>query len=98
MADPVAGADVRDHPLIVWKWGKGAYCGWICSCGALAETLGDTHRQKMAHGPTANRWNVVGQVFLFLALLLLVLRSVSWMWPGSGLGRVYDGILHACRC
>src|SRR5205085_11361485 len=26
-------------PLIVWKWGKGAYCGWICSCGALAETV-----------------------------------------------------------
>lgn len=81
-------------PLIVWKWGKGAYCGWICSCGALAETLGDTHRQKMVHGPGANRWNVIGQVFLFFALLLLVLRSVSWMWPGSGLGRVYDGILH----
>jgi hypothetical protein len=28
-------------PLIVVKWGKGAYCGWICSCGALAETLDD---------------------------------------------------------
>ena len=24
-------------PLIVWRWGKGAYCGWLCSCGALAE-------------------------------------------------------------
>ncbi len=23
-------------PLIVWRWGKGAYCGWICSCGAMA--------------------------------------------------------------
>ena len=28
-------------PLIIRRWGKGAYCGWICSCGALAETLGD---------------------------------------------------------
>ena len=27
-------------PLMVRRWGKGAYCGWICSCGALAETLG----------------------------------------------------------
>jgi hypothetical protein len=32
-------------PLLVHRWGKGAYCGWICSCGALAETLGDQHRQ-----------------------------------------------------
>ncbi len=81
-------------PLIVWKWGKGAYCGWICSCGALAETLGDTHRTKMPHGPRANRWNFVGQVFLGLALLLFVLRSLAWAWPGSGLGRVFDAIYH----
>ena len=79
-------------PLIVWKWGKGAYCGWICSCGALAETLGDTNRHKMAHGPVANRWNIVGQVFLYAALLLLVLRSVSWVWPESGLGAIYEFI------
>ena len=39
-------------PLIIRRWGKGAYCGWICSCGALAETLGDAHRQKMPHGPS----------------------------------------------
>ena len=37
-------------PLIIYFWGKGAYCGWICSCGAMAETLGDTQRHKMPHG------------------------------------------------
>jgi hypothetical protein len=20
-------------PAIIYRWGKGAYCGWICSCG-----------------------------------------------------------------
>ena len=59
-------------PLIVWKWGKGAYCGWICSCGALAETMGDTHRHKMPHGPFWNRLNMIGQVFLLLVSVLLV--------------------------
>src|SRR5204863_641866 len=49
-------------PLLIWRWGKGVYCGWICSCGALAETLGDQHRHKMPHGPRANRWNMTGQV------------------------------------
>jgi len=81
-------------PLLVWKWGKGAYCSWICSCGALAETLGDTQRHKMPHGPKANRWNVVGQVFLAAALLLFVLRSLAWAFPQSGLGRAFELLYH----
>ena len=74
-------------PLIVRRWGKGAYCGWICSCGALAETLGDTHRQKMPHGPRANRWNMAGQVILGIALLLLVLRILGDPTPRSAVSR-----------
>jgi thioredoxin reductase/ferredoxin len=66
-------------PLIVNRWGKGAYCGWICSCGALAETMGDTQRQKMPHGPIWNRLNRIGQVFLLFALLLLLFRVVGWV-------------------
>ncbi len=70
-------------PAIVYLWGKGAYCGWICSCGALAETLGDQHREKMPHGPWANRLNLVGQVILGLAFVLLGIRIVGWIWPQS---------------
>jgi len=84
-------------PLIIRRWGKGAYCGWICSCGALAETLGDDHRQKMPHGPFWNRVNMVGQVILALALLLFVGRAISWTWPGTRVGeaarKFYDGML-----
>jgi len=68
-------------PLIVWKWGKGAYCGWICSCGALAETLGDAHRHKMPHGPLWNRVNLVGQVLLAICFALFALRALSWIAP-----------------
>lgn len=85
-------------PLIVLKWGKGAYCGWICSCGALAETMGDAHRHKMPHGPLWNRVNLVGQVFLLFALALLATRLVSWAVPGTAVGArleaVYDYLLH----
>jgi thioredoxin reductase/ferredoxin len=70
-------------PLIVLRWGKGAYCGWICSCGALAETMGDAHRGKMPHGPLWNRFNMLGQVFLWCATILLLLRVVSWITPGQ---------------
>jgi thioredoxin reductase/ferredoxin len=84
-------------PLIIFYWGKGAYCGWICSCGALAETLGDTHRQKMPHGPFWNRMNMVGQVVLVAALILLAARIFSWAWPQTELGtmfrKLYSGLL-----
>ncbi|MGH9367064.1 MAG: NAD(P)-binding domain-containing protein [Thermoanaerobaculia bacterium] len=84
-------------PIIIRKWGKGAYCGWICPCGALAETMGDAHRQKMPHGPLWNRVNMTGQVVLAAALLLLFGRILSWILPDTGIGRaagkLYEGLL-----
>ena len=84
-------------PWIVRRWGKGAYCGWICSCGALAETMGDAHRQKMPHGPLWNRVNMTGQVVLAAAFALFLGRTVSWIAPvsavGRAAGRFYDGLL-----
>jgi NosR/NirI family transcriptional regulator, nitrous oxide reductase regulator len=70
-------------PAIVWRWGKGAYCGWICSCGGLAETMGDNQRHKMPHGPFWNRLNMAGQVILAVAFLLLAVRVLGWIWPQS---------------
>jgi thioredoxin reductase/polyferredoxin len=77
-------------PIIVYYWGKGAYCGWICSCGALAETLGDTQRQKMPHGRIWNQLNIIGQVILWLCMSLLFLRIISWIFPASGLNSFFN--------
>ena len=77
-------------PLMVRRWGKGSYCGWICSCGALAETLGDTQRTKMPHGPIWNRLNMVGQVILAFAFALFAARIVTWYAPGSALGKAMN--------
>ena len=88
-------------PLIIYFWGKGAYCGWICSCGAMAETLGDTHRHKMPHGAGWNRANMVGQAILLICLLLLATRIVSWIWPdtgfGSSLAAFHAGLLYGWK-
>jgi polyferredoxin len=75
-------------PLIVRRWGKGAYCAWICSCGALAETMGDAHRHDMPHGRAWNRLNMLGQVLLGIALAMLAARIVSWIWPHAWVGRL----------
>ncbi len=76
-------------PLAIRYWGKGAYCGWICSCGALAETLGDTHRHKMPHGARWNRLNMIGQGVLAVAFVMLFVRIAGWIWPGSPADRVF---------
>jgi polyferredoxin len=81
-------------PGIVYFWGKGAYCGWICSCGAMAETLGDTHRHKMPHGAGWNRANMLGQAILAVAFLLLVLRIIGWATPGTDFGRSVNAVFN----
>jgi polyferredoxin len=64
-------------PFIVYRFGKGAYCGWICSCGALAETLGDEYRSKAPHGPTAKKWDNAGQVVLWFAAVVTMLALIG---------------------
>lgn len=80
-------------PLLIYFFGKGAYCGWICSCGALAETLGDAQRHKMPHGPFWNKLNMAGQVILWVAIVLLILRILGWMMPGSAFDMLFDLLL-----
>ncbi len=88
-------------PLIIYFWGKGAYCGWICSCGAMAETLGDTQRHKMPHGARWNRLNMVGQVILAIALIILIARVLSWVFPNSAFGQsvynFYEGAFYGWK-
>lgn len=68
-------------PALAFYFGKGAYCGWICSCGGMAETFGDAVRHKMPHGPRWNRLNLAGQGLLAVAFVLLVVRIALWIRP-----------------
>ncbi len=64
-------------PYIIYKWGKGAYCGWLCSCGALAETLGDDYRTKAPHGIIAKKWENIGQWILAFAFMITAAKLIS---------------------
>jgi thioredoxin reductase/ferredoxin len=67
-------------PYIVYRWGKGAYCGWICSCGALAETLGDEYRTLAPHGPKAKKWENFGQWALIAAFFITAIKLISVLY------------------
>ncbi|OHX37330.1 hypothetical protein BJL95_20035 [Methylomonas sp. LWB] len=79
-------------PWLVHRYGKGVYCGWICSCGALAETLGDAQRAKMPHGPVWNKVNMAGQVILGGVLVLLGLRVASWLLHSQPTGEAVGAL------
>ena len=75
--------------LIVYLWGKGAYCGWICSCGAMAETLGDEYRTLAPHGEKAKKLDNIGQVVLWAAIACAALyvpyKLALRLGSGSGI-------------
>ncbi|MCM8543279.1 MAG: NAD(P)-binding domain-containing protein [Lentisphaeraceae bacterium] len=77
-------------PLLIKYWGKGVYCGWICSCGGMAETLGDEYRDKSPHGPKAKKLENIGQYVLVFAMVTTIVvffgRNTS---VGSGFEYVY---------
>jgi thioredoxin reductase/NAD-dependent dihydropyrimidine dehydrogenase PreA subunit len=78
-------------PYIVYRWGKGAYCGWICSCGALAETLGDEYRTHAPHGATAKKWENAGQVVLWFAVFVTIVALLAGS-KGNPLSQVASDI------
>lgn len=65
-------------PWIVIKWGKGGYCSWICSCGAMAETVGDEYRNLSPHGKFWKKLELSGQWILFTIIIVTLLHMMSW--------------------
>jgi len=54
-------------PFLTYKYGKRWYCSWVCGCGGLAETAGDSFRQlsdKSKFAWKAERW-VIHSVLVF---------------------------------
>ncbi|TGM88648.1 NAD(P)-binding domain-containing protein [Leptospira licerasiae] len=87
-------------PYLVYKFGKGAYCGWICSCGGLAETLGDEYRNRMPHGKLAYKLEHSGQWILLIAAILTVAKLIGssgqFFWPlefGADSVKVYYDLI-----
>lgn len=58
-------------PILTYKFGKRWYCSWVCGCGGLAETAGDSFRQLSSKKLSAwriERW-LIHTVLVFSVIM-----------------------------
>jgi len=58
-------------PLFTIKYGK-IYCSYICSCGALAETVGNGFRHRGPKGDLPRKLEKYGYIFILLATIATI--------------------------
>jgi polyferredoxin len=64
-------------PILTYKYGKRWYCSWVCGCGGLAETAGDSFRQLSSKTMVSwkiERW-LVHLVLVFVVLMTTAVIS-----------------------
>ena len=64
-------------PLFTIRYGK-IYCSYICSCGALAETVGNGFRHRGPKGDLPRQLEKYGYIFILLATIATVADLLNW--------------------
>lgn len=67
-------------PVLVYFFGKRWYCSWVCGCGGLAETAGDSFRQQSDKSLGAwkvERYLIHGVLVFAIFMTALVLYTYS---------------------
>jgi ferredoxin-type protein NapH len=75
-------------PVMVYFFGKRWYCSWVCGCGGLAETLGDSYRQhsnKSMNAWKLERW-LIHSVLVFSLVMTVVTLYCYFTGAQSFLG------------
>ncbi len=65
-------------PFLTYLVGKRWYCSWVCGCGGLAETAGDSFRQLSSKTEISwklERW-IIHSVMVFILLM-----TIASLWP-----------------
>ncbi len=74
-------------PLLTFFFGKRWYCSWVCGCGGLAETAGDSFRHLSSKKHKAWKFEQVSiYSIMLLAFVTTALVIINW-----GLGREVGG-------
>ena len=64
-------------PILTYKYGKRWYCSWVCGCGGLAETAGDSFRHLSNKSTSAwklERW-MIHLVTVFVVIMTTAVIS-----------------------
>jgi len=61
-------------PILTYKYGKRWYCSWVCGCGGLAETAGDSFRHLSSK--TLKSWKVE-RWLIHVVLVFVILMTVA---------------------
>jgi len=59
-------------PVLTYFYGKRWYCSWVCGCGALAETAGDSFRHLSSKSSTS--WKIE-QITIHSVLVLAIITT-----------------------
>ncbi len=68
-------------PILTYKFGKRWYCSWVCGCGGLAETAGDSFRHlssKKMYAWKLERW------LIHLVLVFSVVMTTAMVYTYLG--------------
>jgi polyferredoxin len=68
-------------PILTYYYGKRWYCSWVCGCGGLAETAGDSFRQLSSKKQSAwkfERWLIHSVlVFSFVTTIAVIFTFLT---------------------
>jgi ferredoxin-type protein NapH len=70
-------------PVLTYFFGKRWYCSWVCGCGALAETAGDSFRTLSDKSLKA--WKI--ERYLIYSVLVFITLTTILLWANS----IYKG-------
>ena len=65
-------------PFLTYLVGKRWYCSWVCGCGGLAETAGDSFRQLSSK--TEVSWKLERWI-MHSVMVFVLITTVASLWP-----------------
>ena len=69
-------------PILTYFYGKRWYCSWVCGCGGLAETAGDSYRHLSDKSLTA--WKI--ERWMVYPILGFIILTTGLLWLNSAKG------------
>jgi Pyruvate/2-oxoacid:ferredoxin oxidoreductase delta subunit len=64
-------------PVLTYFYGKRWYCSWVCGCGGLAETAGDSFRQLSDKSIRA--WKIE-RILIYSVLLFAIIMTIGILY------------------